>query len=256
MPETQHRPEDTPTEDGAGLRRDAAGAAAVYARTRHDLVETVTALSESQLETRVPATPDWTVRDVLAHVVGIAVDLNAQHLPEADDEGGAAWAAIQIARGRTQMLDEIVATWTREAPAFEEGLRIFGYEIGAHFAADLHAHNQDVRSALGMSRDTDPVTLRVALDHYLGFLDEILTSARWGTLEVVTEAGAYRLGRDGAHNPRLRSSAFEALRVASARRSPEQIRALDWEGDVDGLIAFLQTGLTGGYALPDVGLAE
>ena len=39
----------------------------------------------------VPATPAWTVHDVLAHVIGLAADLNAQRFPE--DEGGVAWSA-------------------------------------------------------------------------------------------------------------------------------------------------------------------
>jgi hypothetical protein len=49
---------------------------------------------------------------------------------------------------------------------------------------------------------------------------------------------------------------FEVLRVVSARRSERQIRALDWEGDVDDFVAFMRTMLGGGYALPESDLIE
>jgi len=50
----------------------------VYERVREDFVATVSALSDDELTLPVPATPSWSVRDVLAHVVGLAADLNAQ----------------------------------------------------------------------------------------------------------------------------------------------------------------------------------
>src|SRR6266540_3004199 len=45
-----------------------------YAEARGRLVELLEGLDESRLATRVPACPDWTVRDVLAHVTGVAAD--------------------------------------------------------------------------------------------------------------------------------------------------------------------------------------
>jgi len=49
--------------------------ATLYERTRREFVAVVLVLSEEGLEARVPATPAWSVRDVLAHVVGLAGDL-------------------------------------------------------------------------------------------------------------------------------------------------------------------------------------
>jgi hypothetical protein len=99
----------------------------------------------------------------------------------------------------------VLAEWDREAASFENGLQSFGYEAGSHLVADLHAHLQDVRGTTGVLRDADEVTVRVALDHYLGFADEMVTDARWGTLEVVAGTEARTLGAHGPHHARLRA---------------------------------------------------
>ena len=65
---------------------------AVYERTKRAFVVTVTGADVDHV---VPATPAWTVRDVLAHVIGLAADLNAQRFPDPEDDGGVAWSAQQ-----------------------------------------------------------------------------------------------------------------------------------------------------------------
>ena len=69
----------------------------------------------------------WTVRDVVAHVVGIAADLNAGRFGSgsADD-----WAAEQVRSRKDRSVDELSDEWDLEAPRFEDGLRLFGYELG------------------------------------------------------------------------------------------------------------------------------
>ena len=214
------------------------------------------ALPESELRARVPATPEWSVRDVLAHVVGLACDLNAERFPAADDIGGVEWGRLQVERARDLTLRDLIAEWDREAPKFEDGLRTFGYEVGSHFLADLYVHFQDVRSAVGASPSADEPAVAVALDHYLGYLSELLAGEGWGTLEVVVGEETRVLGCEGRHRARLTTEPSELLRVVSGRRSAAQIRALDWDGDLDRVLELLQTVLTGAYSLPQVDLVE
>jgi hypothetical protein len=228
----------------------------VYERVRQEIVTTVSALSDDELRVRVPATPAWSVRDVLAHVVGLATDLNAQRFPSASDPAGTAWTARQVERSQGRAVHEVLAEWDREAPSFEAGLRAFGYELGSHFVADGHAHYQDIRGALGLSSDRDELTVRVALDHYLGFFEEMLTDARWGTLDVVAGIEMRRLGTRGPHHARVRAEPFELLRTLSSRRSAHQIRELDWHGDLEGLLSLLRSALSGNYSLRDTDLIE
>ncbi|MGB8859710.1 MAG: maleylpyruvate isomerase N-terminal domain-containing protein [Ilumatobacteraceae bacterium] len=237
--------------DPTSARAVSVDAGDVYERVRRAMVATVGKLSAEQLTTHVPATPEWRVRDVLAHVVGLATDLNAQQFPAGDDVGGVAWGAAQVATRRDLPLADLVDEWAREAPTFEDGLRLFGYGEGCHFVADLHAHHQDVRGALGLSRDDDPLAVAVALDHYLGFVHEMLRDAVWGTLEVCAGNETRLLGTDGgSYRAVVTGSAFEVLRAFSARRSAAQIRRLRWHGDVDALLALMEQGFSGGYSIP------
>jgi hypothetical protein len=220
------------------------------------LISTLDAAREDQLTVRVPAAPDWTVLDVLAHVTGLAADLNAQRFPEPDDIGGTAWADRQVLDRRSRNLHDVKVEWDLEAPAFEEVLRLFGYEFGSHFVADLYTHSQDVRAALMLVADRDELTVAVALDHYLGFVDEMLTAAGWGMLEIMAGPETYRLGGDGPTRARLTAEPFDVLRMLSARRSARQIRAQQWEGDADGFVTLLRSGFVGGYSLPVDDLIE
>lgn len=242
--------------DGPATRTATVDPASLYERTRRGFISMVLALSEAELRARVPATPEWSVRDVLAHVVGLVGDLNAERFPAADDIGGAEWARLQVERGRDLTRRALIAEWDREAPKFEAGLRTFGYEVGSHFLADLYVHFQDVRSAVGLSPSPDESAVAVALDHYLGFFSELLAAHGWGTLEVLAGEEKRVLGCEGRHHARLTTEPSELLRVVSGRRSAAQVRALDWDGDADSLIELLQTVLTGGYSLPQVDLVE
>jgi uncharacterized protein (TIGR03083 family) len=229
----------------------------IYEQTRARFVHTVRTVQAHEAATPVQATPGWAVRDVLAHVVGLAADLNAQRFPDGDDIAGATWTTRQVEARRATSIADIVDEWDREAPTFEDGLRLFGYEEGSHFVADLHAHHQDVRGALGLSHDDDPLAVAVSLDHYLGFIDTMLRTSKWGTL-AVTAAGEQRtLGEGGPHHAHVSGSGFEVLRTFSARRSERQVRRMSWEGDLDSLLTMLGELFSGsGYSLPELDLAE
>lgn len=236
-----------------------ADAGEVYERIRAAFVQVVEACSPEQLACPVPATPDWSVRDVLAHVVGLAAALNGQHFPDPADEGGVAWNATLVATRADRSVTELVAEWDREGPVFAEGLRIFGAEMGAHFVADLLTHLADVRQALGLGADPhDDEAVAVSLDHYLGYLHEQLAGARWGVLEIRTSSTASRRvgAPDGPVRAVLTATPFDVLRTFSARRSVAQVRSLRWKGDVDGLVGFLEAAFSGGYAIPEHDLPD
>ena len=120
--------------------------AGLYEKERLAFVSRLRLLPAGLLATRVAATPLWTVRDVLAHVVGITADLNAQRFGEGD---GDAWTLMQVAHRRDCSVDDLAAEWDREAPVFEAGLRLFGYGFGAHYLGDLLQHVGDVAAAVG-----------------------------------------------------------------------------------------------------------
>lgn len=195
--------------------------AALYEDLRRELIAVLRAASEDDLERIVAASPAWRVRDVLAHVTGITYDLNRQDLAGDTDR--------QVARHRADPIEVVVAEWDREAPTFEDGLRLFGYPLGSHFVADLHAHLQDIRTTLGLPRHDDPATVLVALDFYLDDLDQGLRTDHAGSITITVGEEVHVVGA-GEPEATLEGEPFEILRCLSGRRSLVQIRRLDWSG--------------------------
>lgn len=221
----------------------------VYESVRQAFVRTVHAVPPAALATVVPATPAWTVHDVVAHVVGLAADLNALRFPQVDDLGGDRFSAAQVSSRTDRTLAELMAEWDAEAPAFEGGLRAFGYELGSHFVADVHAHHHDVRAALALPADPDPVAVRVALDHYLAHIHEQLEPGGAGSVRFRADGLDRTVGR-GDVVATLHTDSFTLLRSLSARRSLREVRALRWDGDADRALALVVSAFSGGYSFP------
>ena len=203
----------------------------VYERARRDLVELLQSLDPDQLDARVPATPEWSVHDVLAHLVGIDADLNAGVFgPDAYT-----WTAVQVRSRRERTIAELAEEWEREGPQFQAGLRLFDYEFGSHYIGDLLQHAADIRHALGIAPPPDDQTLAVALDFYLTSFEETLESAGLGAVEVSVGDEHWTLGT-GATIASVSAGRFPLFRSLGGRRTLDQIRALRWDGDVETIV--------------------
>jgi uncharacterized protein (TIGR03083 family) len=222
--------------------------AALYERKRRELVTWLAGLPADALATPVPATPGWTVHDVVAHTVGLAADLNAERFPDPDDVDGDRWTSAQVEQRRSRTLGDLAAEWDAEGPRFAAGLRQFGYEISRHFVGDLETHVQDVRSALQAGPDPDMTAVRVALDHYVAALDERLgreDNGRDGALELRFDGERVVAGH-GPIAASVAASPFELMRALSGRRSLRQLTTLEWAGDAERFAARLSA-----YRIPD-----
>lgn len=222
---------------------------ALYGRTRQALLDLVRAVPPAErTTTMVPASPAWSVQDVVAHVVGITADLRAGTFgPMAQDE----WTARQVETRRGRSLDALADEWADEAPGFEDGLRLFGYEMGAHFVGDLVQHLSDVRHALDLPRlpDEDDAVV-VALDFYLGSFDEGLLEAGVGQVQVSASGDTWRVGA-GSEVATWTAGRFELLRSLGGRRAERQLRAQDWTGAVDAIVPLVSR-----YGTPAEGIVE
>ncbi|MGQ0832213.1 MAG: maleylpyruvate isomerase family mycothiol-dependent enzyme [Microthrixaceae bacterium] len=220
----------------------------VYQRTRRRLIEVARGLNPAQLATIVPATPAWTVHDAIAHVVGLATDLNSGEFGRGNPDE---WTAAQVRERLDHSVEELAQEWDREGPRFEDGLRLFGYEFGSHFVGDLVQHAADVDHALGRPRlADDDEALLVGLDFYLDSFHETLTEAAAGRATVSVDGESFEVG-DGPAVASLSAGRFELFRALGGRRSAAQIRRLEWVGDVDAIL-----GLVSRYNVPSDDLVE
>lgn len=215
---------------------------ALYEEKRRDFVALARSLSPEQLAMTVPATPLWSVQDVMAHVIGITADLNAQEFWHVG--GPDAWTAAQVQSRRGQPVDELVDEWDAEAPQFVEGLRILGYEIGSHYVGDLLLHLIDVQHALELPVRRNEPAVVVSLDFYVSSFEEALEGVGVGAVEITAGHDTWTVGF-GDVVARIRGDAFDLLRALGGRRTEDQIRAMDWEGDIDAVLSVVSR-----YPLP------
>jgi uncharacterized protein (TIGR03083 family) len=209
-----------------------------YARIRTRLTGLVEGFGAEEWDRPVQACPGWTVRDVLSHLVGTVDDALAGRLtgPPSEEQ-----TAEQVARLRDRSPDDLLAEWTATAPAFEEV--ISGFEIWPA-ALDVMSHEHDVRHAVARPGGRDdpllPVAATMVLRRFGGEVD----------LVAVVDGETIRVEGPG---PRLelRTTAFELARAGLGRRSPDQIRGLDWTGDPSALVGSFSV-----FACPPQALVE
>lgn len=216
----------------------------LYRRGREHLLGL---LDGADTETMVTACPTWRVRDVVAHVTGIASDFVVGRLPGGDV---GAWTAEQVEARRDVTLDTVLDEWERVAPEFEEAMagRLAG--ASGRLAADVISHSFDVAAALGRPLPRQGELVEGALATFADMLTARLDQA--GSGGVVIDTGSSQLIA-GTATPvaTLRADTFSALRVLSGRRTADEIRSLGWEGDPGPVYSLLSP-----YPLPERSLGE
>jgi uncharacterized protein (TIGR03083 family) len=203
-----------------------------YRGQRLVLSQLVGSLGDEQLSVPVPGCPAWRVRDLLAHLVGLPVDVCAGVM---DNAGSPAWTQAQVDSREGRTSEELIEEWARVAPAFEDSLDDRGF-LGWVFVYDVTLHGDDLREAVGLPLGTSE-THAVVLD---GIIDRARSRAE-GVGRVMLRAGEreWQLG-DGEPLATLTvPDEGELARVVAARRSDDAVRAMDWSGDPEPWIPVL-----------------
>jgi uncharacterized protein (TIGR03083 family) len=157
----------------------------------------------------VPATPEWNMHDVVAHLCGVAADVAS-----GNTEGAATapWTAAQVERGRGKTVANLIDEWAAGATGFEAFLSSpDGAKAGAA-VVDVHAHETDIRVALGLAPEVpDEVLSWIAVMMRQGFDAQVAAAG----LPPVT----------------IDVSDFELFRGRLGRRTSEQVSAFGWSAD-------------------------
>ena len=197
----------------------------LYEEGRSRIVELV---REGPADASVPTCPAWTVRDVLAHVVGVCADVVAGNI-----EGVATdpWTAAQVEQRRPRSIDELLAEWDEVGPPVAKMADQFG-PAGHQLLFDLTSHEHDIRAGVGRPGARDSAAVADALGFIAtGLVGPSIDERGLAPLEVVTDAGRFLLGSGDQPALGLEASAFVVMRALSGRRSARQITAMGWSAD-------------------------
>jgi len=181
-----------------------------------------------ELERVAPLTPEWRVRDIVAHLVGVAQDVSSGNFPQDFD----AWTSAQVERLRAIDAHTLVRQWQ-------------GFPIGEMLSEplaialyDQATHEADICHAVGVPSELDSATLSLLSNFTLSRF-----GAQANDLHVTLNLDnqIFETGT-GSIDVTLSATAFEWCRASSGRRSANQIRAMAWHGDVDILKILFENG--------------
>lgn len=160
-------------------------------------------------DVRVPATPDWTVHDVVSHLLGVVTDVSTGNLEGVTTPP---WTAAQVERCAGKTVAEVIEEWAGAAPGFESFLSSPAGSNASAAVMDVHCHETDVRAALGLGPAIP--------DDVLVWAGE---SMRTGFNAQVAAAGLPQITLD--------ASDFELFRGRLGRRTRDEVTAFGWSAD-------------------------
>ena len=202
--------------------------AAEYRAARERMQAIAAGLDESQTAHVVPACPAWSVKDLFAHVTGIAADLGAGVRPDGDTQ---AWVDRQVQERRGRPLADVVDEWSSVAPRFEQMIqerpsRLWGLTY------DTVVHEHDLRNATDRAGARDSTGVQMAAELGLALVDADLRRLGLPAFRVRFADRDIVVG-DGDVQLELATEAFECLRLLGSRRTVDELRAAPFVGDFD-----------------------
>ncbi len=216
----------------------------MYTTARERLIGVVSELEPAEVDVAVEACPGWSVKDVVAHVVGIAADVTSGN---ADGAGTDAWTAAQVESRRDRSLSSIVEEWVALGPAVD-ALLATTPQLEPRMARDALVHEFDIRAATGRPGGRTGAVVDALLATYAADYVRRVDAAD-GLASVAVDIGTTRVG-DADAPVSVTGSAFDLLRCLTGRRSRHQVEALEWTGRTDAHVALFTT--YGAFPITDV----
>ncbi len=179
-----------------------------YADLRRRCVELARSLTVEQSNQKTPCCPEWSVKDVIAHLGGITTDILTGNLEGAATE---AWADGHVADRADKDMTAVCDEWEANGPKIDEILTAAGNDIDPRFFIDAFTHEWDIRQATGAAAVPD---LRFVNHTWPAFV-EAIEDKNGGPLPAEVDP-------------------FTLIRAAMGRRSRSQISDLGL--DPDGVV--------------------
>jgi uncharacterized protein (TIGR03083 family) len=243
----------------------------LYTEGRERLSEIVRQLAPADLARTVPACPDWTVHDVIAHLAGACADVLAGNIAGVTT---AEWADAQVRGRKDHTITQVLEEWSAVAPRLEAMAGSFPSPLPTFWILDLAAHEHDVRGALARRGAREERGLVIAVDFLVREgLHRQLVGRGLGPLSVRTPSGYWTVGGQvpsfpiwtpaagvgtdhadrnhqltsspvGGGEPKaaIELSLFETFRALTGRRSPVQIARYNWTADPEPFLPAFQFG--------------
>lgn len=175
----------------------------IYRESRQRTIGLAMGLSSEDLARTVPACPEWTVHQLIAHLAGVAADLASGRVEGAP---GAEWTARHVAEREDVPVLDLLEQWNTDGDQL--------VKIPSQLAMDALTHEADLRALLGRERVPDHAWQVVLTSIITRYLTDLTVKTEFGTIgegPVVVEADGY-----------------DFWRAFFGRRSREQMESWNW----------------------------
>jgi len=197
----------------------------IYRGIRVRITALVRELPEQTLDCLAPATPEWRVRDLVAHLAGSTADIVAGNLADVASDD---WTGAHVEARRNTLIGDVLDEWARCSAIVEPMIAKFDPLTRAMLLTDAVTHEHDLRGALGVPGERESVAIAYAFRGVTGGIGR--QRGDTGALRVLHEAGEIVVGT-GEPTATVQTTRFEVVRASVGRRSYDQIAAWNWEGD-------------------------
>lgn len=215
----------------------------IYGDIRTRMLEVARAADPDAMRTVVPACPDWTALQLVAHCVSMPAAIGAGDLPTGDLDS---WIDTILAARAGRSLDELADEWS----SADDTIAAMVGGGGAVLLDDLAVHEHDLRGALGVP-DHSALDADVFVPRSLQSCIAQLEERGLGAIEVRHDGRVWR-SHDADAGWVLDVSPWEAVRVIYSRRTADELRSLGGSDDIEAYISLLGDHLP----LPTTSLGE
>jgi hypothetical protein len=181
------------------------------------------------LEQTAPATPEWRVRDLIAHLDGVCDDVVNGNLAGV---GTNEWTGRQVEQRREWPADALLRDWERNGEAVDVLIDQAPVGLFGQLLFDAWTHEQDLRGAVREPGNRDSPAAARSWEWGLDSLDRRDREEQRPGLLLDTAHDTRVVGVEPAATT-VHASRFELLRSMTGRRSLAQMRAFGWEGEPD-----------------------
>lgn len=212
-----------------------------WQQTQGRVVDIARDLGEEEAARTVPACPQWTVKDLVAHMVGVGADALDQTTDESLSEQ---WTQQHVEQREAADLSTVVEEWSGLAPRIAELIGQADEEAAANLVVDVSTHEQDLRGAVGRPGARDSEAMQLGATAFAGMFGDKVRAAGLAPVTLESDgpdgwsylAGGPQDGQpgwEGGTNAAIgvRAPLFELHRGLSGRRSQAQVRGWEWTDD-------------------------
>ena len=180
-------------------------------------------VDENNADVEVPTCPGWTVKDLVAHQADFFDVFKEDPQGGFSDGWGDRGVKKHADHSIQQCLDEV-------ADHLKNSRDLFESRLAPVAVADVLAHEQDIRTAIDEPGAQDDPNIVPAIEMGISFIEKKSADKDLPTLKVVTDDLDRRIG-EGEPALTLRTNNYELFRTIHGRRTADQVRSMDWDGD-------------------------